>query len=641
MQLDDGIWIGIVAADRGSVREISLGAGLVAPAGDSAEDHFVGQGIEVVVQQLGQTIAEVTARFVVRPGEDCDASDFADWVTAIEEGFSAAGISVVRVPASSLRTAAVTAAAPPRGASPGQRQAASVQRSRPPERVPRPDQERVDPGVSIVLGLLLAIVGGSATISAVALAFGWLPPLWMVQWGVALLIGAPHEGIASVILGLTALLALLGVGYLINGQRAGQVFAVLAGSLYLGTLAAAVGHVAIRDEVGTQVFELLGPRPLGEFTPGIWPGTIIVGAAAMVAVVLAIATAPSPVTSPGSTWTTATLSVLSIATIAAAVGVGFGSGWVSWWPVDGAREYAAGTSSPVSRSSASTGSGSYPTSGSGASAFRTTTTIRAVTTTTIPSRLAGFANAYSCAGLPSPAPVDHFQAGSVRVTICQSGGSLYWVEQSSSAPRPFVVQRTGTTYAGTGTDGVRTVSPDTLTRPSATGANILSVTASSLSSSTTEVDVLVRLAELMVTSASGRDLVRDLSARLTSSCSISGAAATERIEAINENRRQLLVAAQNLQRAVPGSAAPVDEFVEAMRHSLDADLAWEDWIDRHWIPYEARSCAGTLAREGDPSFDAFVRSSDLATAAKAELVAVYNPLATVRGLRNDWRAADV
>jgi hypothetical protein len=136
----------------------------------------------------------------------------------------------------------------------------------------------------------------------------------------------------------------------------------------------------------------------------------------------------------------------------------------------------------------------------------------------------------------------------------------------------------------------------------------------------------MQVGDLLETSANGRAEIT-AALREATSCRITPSAAVDRLKSVAENRQSLLqqVVALNPPTATAQQIAVL--FQRALNHSHEANRHYQDWL--HAGTSTDGSC--TLPRNDD--YDAARRQDGLATRAKRQLLAAYNPVARSFGLR--------
>jgi len=143
-----------------------------------------------------------------------------------------------------------------------------------------------------------------------------------------------------------------------------------------------------------------------------------------------------------------------------------------------------------------------------------------------------------------------------------------------------------------------------------------------------------QVGNLLETSANGRSEITD-ALRAATSCSITPAVAVDRLKSVADNRESLL---RELLALTPPDSPTAQRiyslFQRALLDSREANRHYQAWL-RAGTSTDG-SC--TYPRDGD--YTAARQEDGLATTAKRQLLAAYNPVARTFGLRT-WRETEI
>jgi hypothetical protein len=180
-------------------------------------------------------------------------------------------------------------------------------------------------------------------------------------------------------------------------------------------------------------------------------------------------------------------------------------------------------------------------------------------------------------------------------------------------------------------------SSTTLTSPSLSVVGTSSSTTTASTSTTTtaarQADAALyasmqRLDSIVSESAQGRAAIKDI-VPAVQQCRVDPQTGLSEVETIIDNRQSVLNQLDSVPTSDPQAAALVNQLRAAVQASLDADVAYGNWM-RGLIDLGADCASGSMAT--DDEFQAGDAASGDAGAAKTTFVNMYNPIATSFGL---------
>jgi len=154
---------------------------------------------------------------------------------------------------------------------------------------------------------------------------------------------------------------------------------------------------------------------------------------------------------------------------------------------------------------------------------------------------------------------------------------------------------------------------------------------------------LQEVERILVQSAVGRAEIIDV-VNGVMTCAIPLDEASARLDAVSSNRQAVLAQVDAL--GPSGNATldrAIDLFGQSIVSSLEANagyLAWFDWLGSTQGAFYSGGCLPSGTAPTNADYDDATAASARATAAKAEFVSLFNPIAQAAGLRT-WSDTEI
>jgi hypothetical protein len=144
-----------------------------------------------------------------------------------------------------------------------------------------------------------------------------------------------------------------------------------------------------------------------------------------------------------------------------------------------------------------------------------------------------------------------------------------------------------------------------------------------------------RVDGILSESSTGRQQVSTAITGVQNGCSVSPRSAADTVAQVIVNRQSVLSQASALSAPDAATRTAQTELVSALNASIDANRAYQRWLQNLTSTYDTAVPAGCPGGQAptDSDYAAATAASGRATAAKQAFVADYNPLAAEAGLR--------